>query len=81
MKKRNFPILEFDESKPALIEASNYIKPIEGFEYCVITFFRDVIEKMKEEGKLWQVACMHSETVDIPIYETIYKQRNNDAVS
>lgn len=73
MKKRDFPILEFDDSKNALIEASNSIKPIEGFKCCVITFFRDVIEEMKADGKLSEVACMCSETVDIPIYETIYE--------
>jgi uridine phosphorylase len=73
MEKKAFPILEFDNSSFALIELSNFIKPIEGFECCVITFFRDVIEKMKLEGKLRQVACMHCETTDIPIYETTYE--------
>jgi len=73
MEKKEFPILEFDDSKSALIEASNFIKPHEEFERCVITFFRDVIEKLKEEGKLNQVACLNSETLDIPIYETLYE--------
>lgn len=68
-----FPILEFDNTSSALIEPSNFIKPVKGFERCVITFFRSVIEKMKDEGKLREVACMHSETLDIPIYETNYE--------
>ncbi|MED5016770.1 hypothetical protein P9847_05565 [Paenibacillus chibensis] len=44
---KEFPILEFDESRLAIIEATHFIKPKEEFEYCVITFFRDVIEKMR----------------------------------
>lgn len=71
MEKKTFPILEFDDTSPAFIEASCLIKPIEGFECCVITFFRDVIEKMREEGKLREVAWLNSETLDIPIYETV----------
>ncbi|WP_136605651.1 hypothetical protein [Paenibacillus dokdonensis] len=70
---KEFPILEFDESRVAIIEATNFIKPKEEFEYCVITFFRDVIEKMQTEGKLKEVACLHCETVDLPIYETYYQ--------
>ena len=73
MDKKTFPILEFDESRSAIIEASNYIKPHGGFESCVITFFRDTIEKLKEEGKLKEVASLSSETIDIPIYETTYE--------
>ncbi len=73
MEKKDYPILEFDESKLAMIEASNYISPVEEFEYCVITFFRDVIDRMKEKGQLKEVACLHSETMDVPIYETVYE--------
>ena len=73
MEKKAFPILEFDDTKSALIEASCLVKPIEGFECCVITFFRDVIEKMREEGKLREAAWLKSETLDIPIYETVFE--------
>lgn len=71
--KKEFPILEFDETRAAIIEATNFIQPKEEFEYCVITFFRDVIEKMKTEGLLKEVACLHCETIELPIYETDYK--------
>ena len=73
MEQKAFPILEFDDTKSALIEASCLVKPIEGFECCVITFFRDVIEKMREEGKLREAAWLKSETLDIPIYETVFE--------
>lgn len=38
MEMKQYPILEFDESRDAVINPSNLIKPIEGCERCVITF-------------------------------------------
>lgn len=73
MEKEKYPILEFDDSRDALINATNFIKPVDGFENCVITFFRDALERMMEEGKLTQVASLHCETVNLPIYETTFE--------
>jgi uridine phosphorylase len=73
MEREKYPILEFDDSKTAIIEASNFIKRKEGFEFCVITFFRDAIEKMLSEGLLKEVGHLASETIDIPIYETEFE--------
>jgi|LFRM01.2.fsa_nt_gb uridine phosphorylase len=70
MEMKQYPILEFDESRDAVINPSNLIKPIEGCERCVITFFRDAIEKLDSEGKLKQIATFYNETVNLPIYET-----------
>lgn len=41
-------------------------------EYCVITFFKSVIEKKKEQGELKLVTYLASEALDIPIYEMEY---------
>jgi len=70
MERKQYPILEFDDSKDAIINPSKFVKPIDGCERCVITFFRDAIEKLNSEGKLKQIAAFYSETVNIPIYET-----------
>lgn len=71
-EKKQYPILEFDSCRSAYIEASNLIKPIDIPECCVISFFRDIIEMKKNNGQLKQVANIHSETLDIPVYETKY---------
>lgn len=71
-KKRQYPILEFDSCRSAYIEPSKLIKPVDIPEFCVISFFRDVIQMMNNNGKLKQVANIHSETLDIPVYETMY---------
>jgi uridine phosphorylase len=69
--KKNYPILEFDTSTEAIVEPSNILKPIHIAECCVITFFRDVIDKYKAKGKLKEIISLRCETLDLPIYETI----------
>jgi len=72
LEKKEFPILEFDSCRSAYIEPSKLRKIIDIPECCVISFFRDVIELKKNSGELKQVANIHSETLDIPVYETMY---------
>lgn len=79
INKEKYPILEYDTNTEAKLEPTqkinNSIKHINMSlpEYCVITFFKSVIEKKKGQGELKQVAYLASEALDIPIYETEYK--------
>ena len=70
MLKRDFPILEFDPNLKAKIEPSNTIIKHDVPEYCVITFFGDVIKRMLSEGRLKKVGEFKTCTVVLPIYET-----------
>ena len=72
MKKENYPILEFDDRQVAKIEPSASHKKTEGYEYCVITFFREVLETMEKDGRIKVVRYLNCETLDIPIYEMEY---------
>ncbi len=72
MKKEKYPILEFDDTRVAKIEPSRSHKKIEGCEYCVITFFREVLEDMEKRGLLKVVKLLNCETLDLPIYEMEY---------
>jgi len=72
LEKKQFPILEFDSCRRAYIEPSNLIKPIDIPKCCVISFFRDIIEMKNNIGQLKHVVNIHSETMDIPVYETMY---------
>ncbi|MHC1695715.1 MAG: nucleoside phosphorylase [Eubacteriales bacterium] len=72
LEKREFPILEFDPNKNAKIEPCKTIQKIEAPKYCVITFFAEVIKEMLSNNKLKQIACMCSEMVSLPIYQTEY---------
>lgn len=46
MEENDYPILEFDPSKRAVIEASEVFKPIDISEYCVICFFKDLVDEV-----------------------------------
>jgi uridine phosphorylase len=72
MKKEKYPILEFDDTRAAKIEPSYGRIKTEGYEYCVITFFREVLENMEEQGLIKVVKHLNCETLDIPIYEMDY---------
>ena len=72
MKKEEYPILAFDETQLAKIEPSHSHKKTEGYEYCVITFFREVLENMEKKGSIKAVKFLNCETLDVPIYEMDY---------
>jgi uridine phosphorylase len=72
VKKEKYPILEFDDTRVAKIEPSLAHRKTEGYEYCVITFFREVLESMEKEGRIKVVKYLNCETMDVPIYEMEY---------
>lgn len=76
LEKRDYPILEFDPSPKAKINPSNLTAKIDVPEYCVITFFGDVIYEMLQSNKLNQVGTFYSATVNLPIYETKYNGKS-----
>ena len=65
--------MEFDDTRVAKIEPSFSHKKAEGYEYCVITFFREVLENMEKKGLIKVVKLLNCETMDVPIYEMDYK--------
>jgi uridine phosphorylase len=72
MKKEKYPILEFDDTQVAKIEPSFSHKKAEGYEYCVITFFREALERMEKKHQIKVVRYLNCETMDVPIYEMEY---------
>lgn len=48
MQSVNWPILEFDPTRRAIIEPSEIYKPNGISEYCVICFFKDIVEKVAQ---------------------------------
>lgn len=75
IKENNYPILEFDEDKNALIEPSRIIKKKDVPEECIIAFFGDIIDKKKEKGELKQVSSICFESIIIPVYITKYEDK------
>jgi len=71
LQKKEYPILEFDPDRNAVIEPHLFYEKGDLPRHCVITFFREVIEKKRAAGQLDQIGEMRSETLCIPIYETL----------
>ncbi|RME87909.1 MAG: hypothetical protein D6770_08190 [Anaerolineae bacterium] len=71
----NYPILEFDPERRALIEPTHVIKPRDVPEHCVITFFREIIEKVVVEHRAKILAENRWEDGPHPLYEFEYGGR------
>jgi len=73
--KKEFPILEFDGTKNAILEPKNIIKRVDIPKHVVICFFNNVIERLKNEGKLKLVTNLKSEMGIHPIFEMQYEEK------
>ena len=74
MLQKEFPILEFDEDRNAIIKPSNVIQPIDGIpERCVLCFFSEAIEKVLAEYPHQIISNFTSEGINFPLYELDYK--------
>jgi uridine phosphorylase len=71
MERKEYPILEFDPSPTAIIEASCHIEAADVPEHCVPCFFQDVIRKLVDDGRAKEIACMGSEMGRHPLYEVV----------
>lgn len=72
--KHNFPILEFDDHSPAIIDPR--ATEVEGGlpEACVLCFFYDVLDDLAEKGELVKVGQLQTENSPLPIY--LYTDEN-----
>ena len=69
MRRKRYPILEFDPEREAVIHPSNVVDPADKPEKCVICFFHEVLLGLVASGKarrielgqvqLHHVACGH----------------------
>jgi len=68
-KIMNYPILEFDPTREALIEPSKVLKPMDFPEYCVICFFNEVLEKVVKEHHAKTLVDINWESGPHKVYE------------
>ena len=67
--RQNYPILEFDPARDAIIDPAKLIQPHpEMPEHGVITFFQDVLEDLVAQGFAVEIASLKSEMGAHPIY-------------
>ena len=68
MRKKKYPILEFDSNKIAFIEPG-LIPKVPVPERLVICFFKEAIQKLKDQNQITPIHCLKSEGNDIIIYK------------
>jgi uridine phosphorylase len=68
--KNNFPILEYDDSANAIIEPNR--KKSSFPKNCMMTFFRDVLEKYLEKTNTEKIGEYKSEMRNFPVYKVEY---------
>ena len=68
IRYNKIPILEFDSDREAKITAASFLNKILP-EYGVISFFKEAINKIVKRKNSRIIGYLHSEIVDIPIYE------------
>lgn len=73
MKRREYPILEYDSTREAILEPGKVVNPIDIAERCVICFYQDVINDVVEERGARQVSTLFSVIGRHPIYEMDFK--------
>ncbi len=66
--KNKYPVCEFDTSRNPIIKPTDFLEKTLPSK-CVITFFRKELEQLVEDEKLPVIGYLHSEVLDIPIYE------------
>lgn len=66
--KNQYPVCEFDPKRDPVIHPANFLEKILP-ERCVITFFKKELEQFALEKSLPILGYLHSEVLDIPIYQ------------
>lgn len=66
--KNKYPVCEHDTSRNPIINPADFLTKTLP-EKCVITFFGKELNKFVEDRQLHVIGHLHSEVLDIPIYE------------
>ena len=67
--RAEYPILEFDPSADGLIDPRKIVRPIAGMpEHCVLSFFREMNEKLVASHGAKEIACTGSALCRHPVH-------------
>lgn len=73
--KKKYPILEFDPQKTAVINPHSEIEKIDIPPHCVICFFQDVINHLKDQGLLNEIVRQKSEIGFHSVYSLQFQEK------
>ena len=82
MNSIDYPILEYDPGKKALIEPSTIIKEQQVPKVCLLPFYYDTIQQFRNEGILEEIAQIESSaTPNICLYVLEFKGKKLAVIS
>jgi hypothetical protein len=67
-----YPILEYDPERQAILEPTQLVEAMDVPEHCVICFFAEVLQWLREENSAEVIAHSISEIGQHPLYEIDY---------
>lgn len=71
-----YPILEFDPNRQAVIDPQRVIKPLENMPpHCLLCFFGDQVARLAETGQARQITEVRSEMGAQPVYVISHAER------
>ena len=65
----DYPILDFDPSREAVIEPSRVVQPMDVPDHCVLCFFHDVVQRLGEQPNATLLCERRWECGAWPLYE------------
>ena len=73
----DYPILEFDDSRDAIIEPSKVLKPVDGIsERCVLPIYHTVIEALQKDDLLTHVKDIGTSMGPMPVYHMAHEGKD-----
>ena len=76
----DFPILEFDPTPTAIIEPDEQVTALDVPVHCVLTFFREVLDKIHAQGKAKIITTHHWADTDRHLYELDFQGKRIAAI-
>lgn len=70
MDSRDFPIIEYDAERNAIIEPSRIVPQLDVPDHCLFPFFSKILERLKKRGILKVITCETGVSIPpLPLYE------------
>ncbi|WP_371806032.1 nucleoside phosphorylase [Candidatus Lokiarchaeum ossiferum] len=77
MEPKEFPILEFDPEKKAIINPDHFFKGVETPEVCIFPFYKKVINSLVDQNILHEIGHEKSLVLDpLPLYKMSHKGKS-----
>jgi uridine phosphorylase len=75
MRRKKYPILEFDPERRAVLEASELFEPLGVSEHCVMCYYKDVVERTAAENNAKMVFLEKGVYGTNPYYQFVHEEK------